>query len=160
MLDKVGGLGRYQWGHLLLCAGFWFANVGTPISLFANSPWCLREGDPALCLAGDETVPKSPETWWSPCRSPSRDAQTEDLRSPTSTGLGRGVAAPFARRRPNRRCALNRGGLLVVLLGVPHRARHRSAIWQPHAPRSAIRQPHASAAPFGSRTPPQRHWAA
>ena len=48
VLDKVGGLGRYQWGHLVLCAGFWFANVGTPISLFVNSPWCLREGDPAL----------------------------------------------------------------------------------------------------------------
>ena len=44
----------------------------------------------------------------SPCRRPSRDAQTEDLRSPTSTGLGRGVAAPFARRRPNRECALTR----------------------------------------------------
>ena len=39
---------------------------------------------------------------------PSRDTQTEDLRSPTSTGLGRGVAAPFARRRPNRGCALKK----------------------------------------------------
>ena len=51
---------------------------------------------------GQLALPAALGTRWSPCRRPSRDAQTEDLRSPTSTGLGRGVAAPFARRRPNR----------------------------------------------------------
>ena len=56
---------------------------------------------------GQLALPAALGTRWSPCRRPSRDAQTEDLRSPTSTGLGRGVAAPFARRRPNRECALN-----------------------------------------------------
>ena len=55
---------------------------------------------------GQLALPAALGTRWSPCRRPSRDAQTEDLRSPTSTGLGRGVAAPFARRRPNRGCAL------------------------------------------------------
>ena len=57
---------------------------------------------------GQLALPAALGTRWSPCRRPSRDAQTEDLRSPTSTGLGRGVAAPFARRRPNRECALTR----------------------------------------------------
>ena len=51
---------------------------------------------------GQLALPAALGTRRSPCRRPSRDAQTEDLRSPTSTGLGRGVAAPFARRRPNR----------------------------------------------------------
>ena len=57
---------------------------------------------------GQLALPAALGTRWSPCHRPSRDAQTEDLRSPTSTGLGRGVAAPFARRRPNRECALTR----------------------------------------------------
>jgi hypothetical protein len=75
----------------------------------------------------------------SPCRRPSRDAQTEDLRSPTSTGLGRGVAAPFARRRPNRECALTRWVLYMQTTTQRHSAAARPA------------------APFGCRTRPQRH---
>ena len=85
----------------------------------------------------------------SPCRRPSRDAQTEDLRSPTSTGLGRGVAAPFARRRPNRGCApSSAAGSLSCFL------EYRTPAPQRH---SAAARP---AALFGSRTPPQRHSAA
>ena len=37
--------------------------------MFANSPWCTAEGEPALCLQGDDVVPKSPDVYWSECRS-------------------------------------------------------------------------------------------
>ena len=100
---------------------------------------------------GQLALPAALGTRRSPCRRPSRDAQTEDLRSPTSTGLGRGVAAPFARRRPNR--------------GHAHLSAAGSSscfTWSTARPGSAIRQPQPArpAAPFGSRTSPQRHSAA
>ena len=82
---------------------------GTVPSSFPSLPRVASSGTEAwrtpfrgLPHTGQLALPAALGTRWSPCRSPSRDAQTEDLRSPTSTGLGRGVAAPFARRRPNR----------------------------------------------------------
>ena len=72
---------------------------------------------------GQLALPAALGTRWSPCRRPSRDAQTEDLRSPTSTGLGRGVAAPFARRRPNRECALTRWEPADNKILIPQRPR-------------------------------------
>ena len=88
---------------------------GTVPSSFPSLPRVASSGTEAwrtpfrgLPHTGQLALPAALGTRWSPCRRPSRDAQTEDLRSPTSTGLGRGVAAPFARRRPNRECALTR----------------------------------------------------
>ena len=91
---------------------------GTVPSSFPSLPRVASSGTEAwrtpfrgLPHTGQLALPAALGTRWSPCRRPSRDAQTEDLRSPTSTGLGRGVAAPFARRRPNRGCALLGAGL-------------------------------------------------
>lgn len=116
---------------------------------------------------GQLALPAALGTRWSPCRRPSRDAQTEDLRSPTSTGLGRGVAAPFARRRPNRECALTRWGYMQTTTQRHSASARRAAPFGSRTPRSAIRQPHTPAAPFGSRcrrgaaraTAPRRHTA-
>ena len=133
---------------------------GTVPSSFPSLPRVASSGTEAwrtpfrgLPHTGQLALPAALGTRWSPCRRPSRDAQTEDLRSPTSTGLGRGVAAPFARRRPNRGCALRRGGLTLSCFleyrTPPHAQRHSAAAppaapFSSRTPRSAIRQPHAS----------------
>ena len=159
VLDKVGGLGRYQWGHLLLCAGFWFANVGTPISLFANSPWCLREGDPALCLAGDETVPKSPETWWSPCRSL---ACQFNLRPATCLGDDDGTGTACALDEAGAACAVAGGdcvftpenGLNWRPLFVRSRSPQPSLCHHPAAPLPPSPRPSRCAAAAAASPPP------
>eukprot|EP01046_Picozoa_sp_COSAG06_P028156 COSAG06_NODE_2521_length_6727_cov_3.568196_5_plen_156_part_00 len=38
-----------------------------PFRVFANSPWCIAEDNPALCLQGDDQL--QPAGFWSPCRS-------------------------------------------------------------------------------------------
>ena len=45
------------------------------------------------------------------------------LLPPPSTGLGRGVATPFARRRPNRECALTRWEPADNKILIPQRPR-------------------------------------
>ena len=103
---------------------------GTVPSSFPSLPRVASSGTEAwrtpfrgLPHTGQLALPAALGTRWSPCRRPSRDAQTEDLRSPTSTGLGRGVAAPFARRRPNRECALTRGEPADSKILIPQRPR-------------------------------------
>ena len=66
---EIGGLGWYQAWHMGVLVAFWFFNVGTAMSVFANTPWCAAEGSPALCVGPDAEVPKSPAVFWSECRS-------------------------------------------------------------------------------------------
>jgi hypothetical protein len=69
-LDLIGGLGWYQFRHIGLLSFFWFFNVGTSMSVFVNSPWCVGEGAlGGLCQQSDIAVGKSPEVWWGECRS-------------------------------------------------------------------------------------------
>lgn len=66
---EIGGLGRYQLWHMGVLVSFWFFNVGTAMSVFGNTPWCAAEGRPALCVGPDAEVAKSPDVFWSDCRS-------------------------------------------------------------------------------------------
>ena len=107
---------NWQWGENAAAAG-----ARCPLFPVVAKGGVERYGGVANSLSGPPSpgqlaLPAALGTRWSPCRRPSRDAQTEDLRSPTSTGLGRGVAAPFARRRPNRGCSLVRRSWLVLVL--------------------------------------------
>jgi hypothetical protein len=87
---EIGGLGRYQAWHMGVCVCFWFFNVGTAMSVFANVPWCIAEGSPALCVGPDLEVAKSPEVFWSDCRSPSCQF---DLRPAFCGGTADGTGA-------------------------------------------------------------------
>ena len=139
---------------------------GTVPSSFPSLPRVASSGTEAwrtpfrgLPHTGQLALPAALGTRWSPCRRPSRDAQTEDLRSPTSTGLGRGVAAPFARRRPNRECALTRWEPADNKILIPQRPHAHGRAPLPYYPRPAYPRPPSTglgrgvAAPFARRRP-------
>ena len=98
---KIGGLGRYQAWHMGVCVCFWFFNVATAMSVFGNTPWCIAEGSPALCVGPDLGVPKSPKVFWSECRSLSCQF---DLQPAFCSGTDDGTGA--VRQTPATRSTL------------------------------------------------------
>ena len=94
----IGGLGWYQLWHMGVLVCFWFFNVGTAMSVYANTPWCTSEGTPALCVGPDLEVAKSPDIFWSECRSLSCQF---DLQPALCSGTDDGAGAA---------CELNGGG--------------------------------------------------
>lgn len=105
-LDKIGGFGLYQWLHCFPLVLFWMMNVGTLVSVYGNSPWCVAEDDPQLCLQADEDVPKSPEVFWSDCRSVSCQF---NIRPALCIGADDGAGAACALNGDADGCAVDGG---------------------------------------------------
>ena len=105
-LDEIGGLSWYQLRHIGLLSFFWFFNAGTTMSLFANTPWCATVGSPALCLQADALVAKSPQVFWSDCRSLSCQF---DLQPTYCAGTDDGAGASCLLNGAGDACAVDGG---------------------------------------------------
>lgn len=103
---EIGGLGRYQLWHMGVLVAFWFFNVGTAMSVFANTPWCATEGRPALCVGPDADVPKSPAVFWSDCRSLSCQF---DLQPSYCAGAADGTGAQCSLNAAGDACSVDTG---------------------------------------------------
>jgi hypothetical protein len=81
-----------------------FLLAACPSRVFANSPWCVSEDNPALCLQGDDQLQPAP--FWSPCRSLSCQF---NLRPALCLGDDDGTGAPCALNTDATGCLVDAG---------------------------------------------------
>lgn len=85
--------------------------VGTAMSVFGNTPWCAAEGRPALCVGPDADLPKSPDVYWSDCRSLSCQF---DLQPSFCGGTTDGAGAPCSLNSAGDGCSVDTGDCVFV----------------------------------------------